>query len=103
VTEITGRLERYAMLSKRWARRNAVEFDVAKMEAILFSRKTRRRRSDMTIDVGDGTKVPYNKGATRWLGFSLDSGSISKNTTPRGWQKQEKWRKASQDYTGIME
>jgi hypothetical protein len=74
-----------------WARQNAVEFDVAKMEAILFSRK--RWKPDRTIDVGDGIKVPCNKGATQWLGFWLDSEVNFKEHYPKRMAKAREMEK----------
>jgi hypothetical protein len=44
VAELTKKLEQCAKLSKRWAENNAVEFELAKTEAILFSKKEDIRR-----------------------------------------------------------
>lgn len=71
ITETTNGLKRCALLSKEWATKNAVEFDVEKTEAILFGK--RKKNTKMKINIGDNVKIPYNKGATRWLGFWLDS------------------------------
>jgi hypothetical protein len=39
VAELTKKPEQCAKLNKRWAENNAVEFELAKTEAILFSKK----------------------------------------------------------------
>lgn len=69
VTDIGTTLEQCAKVFKVWVRRNAVEFDIAKTEAILFAQKNHRRRLRMKINLVNGTKIAFNKGATRWLGF----------------------------------
>jgi hypothetical protein len=71
VTEIINILTACAKAAKAWARRNAVEFDVAKTEAVIFTRN--KIRTAMTINLEDSIQIKYNKGATRWLGFWLDS------------------------------
>jgi hypothetical protein len=71
VMEITKHLEACGKAAKTWAARNAVEFDMIKTDSVLFTKK--EKRADMAIDLGDGIRVQYNKGATRWLGFWLDS------------------------------
>jgi phosphoribosyl-AMP cyclohydrolase len=42
VAELTKKLEQCAKLRKRWAENNAVKFELAKTEVILFSKKKRR-------------------------------------------------------------
>jgi thiamine biosynthesis protein ThiC len=72
VTEIVQILEQCAKVYKAWVRRNMVEFDVSKTEAILFAQKNHRRRLPMKINLGNGTKIVFNKGGTRWnSGISL--------------------------------
>jgi hypothetical protein len=56
-----------------WAQQNAVEFDVAKTEAILSTKKKDKRHPKMKSKLGNGKEIPYNNGATRWLGFWMDS------------------------------
>lgn len=42
VSEITITLEKCAEIATRWAEQNAVEFDIAKTEAILFVKKNQK-------------------------------------------------------------
>jgi hypothetical protein len=44
VTEIAETLEKCAKIATRWAEQNAVEFDIAKTEAILFIKKNQQRK-----------------------------------------------------------
>jgi hypothetical protein len=71
VIEITKLLEACGKAAKTLAAKNAVEFDMIKTEPVIFTKK--KKRADMAIDLGDGIRVQYNKGATRWLGLWLDS------------------------------
>ena len=67
------KLEGCARASLGWAESNAVQFETAKTEAILFSRKRKHRRCQRGIRVGDQT-VRFAPDATWWLGIWLDSG-----------------------------
>jgi hypothetical protein len=49
-----------------------VEFSIAKTEAILLTKKKDKRHPKMKIKLGNGKKIPYNKGTTRWLRFWID-------------------------------
>jgi hypothetical protein len=59
VTEITEKLQRCARLSKEWASRNAIEFDIAKTEAIIFTKN--KRRLNMEIGIEMTTKLNTTK------------------------------------------
>lgn len=50
-----------------------IEFEMKKTEAVLLSRRrdTQRKAKDFPINLA-GRSVPFNKEATRWLGFWLD-------------------------------
>lgn len=71
ITEITKLLEACGKAAKPWADRNMIEFDIIKNEAILFSKS--KKCAAMTINLDGRVKVKYNKRATQWLGFWLDS------------------------------
>ena len=70
--DVTTKLEGCARASLRWAESNAVRFETAKTEAILFSRKRKHRRCQRGIRVGNQT-VHFAPDSTRWLGIWLDS------------------------------
>jgi ribonuclease HI len=74
VGEVTTKLEAAAKAAATWAKDNHVEFDIAKTEAVLFTRRRNDRlpRLAQRIKVGRH-EVRYNKDATRWLGIWLDS------------------------------
>ena len=72
VWDVVAKLEGCARASLRWVESNAVRFETAKTEAILFSRKRKHRRCQRGIRVGDQT-VQFAPDATRWLGIWLDS------------------------------
>ena len=74
VAHAIQRLESCARRALGWAEKNAVEFEVAKTEAILFSKKKKhaRERVRQRVRVGDRS-FHFNKEATRWLGVWLDS------------------------------
>lgn len=73
---VTKHLKKAAQTIEAWASKNAVEFDIAKTEAILFSRQNDQKyKTAMTtqrIRIGE-TEVTYNHAATRWLGVWIDS------------------------------
>ena len=70
--DVMRKLERCAAVSLEWGERNAVRFETAKTEAILFSRKRRHRRTQRGVQVGERT-YRYSPEETRWLGIFLDS------------------------------
>ena len=73
VGECTKRLEKCAVETRIWAKKNACQFDIERMEARLFTRRRNYKEQKMNarIRVGDHG-VPYNKEPTRWLGVWLD-------------------------------
>ena len=59
-----------------WGKSNAVTYDIAKTEAVLFSKSHRQRLNKQiaAVNIKIGTeKIKFNKEATRWLGIWLDS------------------------------
>ena len=54
-----------------WEKCNAVTYDIAKKEAVLFSKSHRQR-----IKIG-AENIQFNKKATRWLGIWLDSQCVT--------------------------
>ena len=72
VDDATTKLEQCARASLDWANGNAVRFETAKTEAILFSRRRKHRRCQRGIQVGE-QMVHFAPEATRWLGIRLDS------------------------------
>ena len=74
IAEIRERLEWCAEESLRWARDNAVQFEVSKTEAILLSRKRGAVQVAAAEPVRVGSQeVPFSSEATRWLGVWMDS------------------------------
>jgi hypothetical protein len=55
VMEVTKLLEAYSKAAKTWAARNAVEFDMTKTEAVIFTKK--KKRADMAIDLNNNIRV----------------------------------------------
>jgi len=73
VGECTQRLERCAVETAIWAKKNACQFDIEKTEAMLFTRRRKNKEPKMNARVRVGShEVPYNKEATRWFGVWLD-------------------------------
>ena len=76
VKEIANALGKVGNLVVEWRRRNAVTYDMAKTELVLFFRARQRRLNqqlrETTVLVG-GEKIKFKKDATRWLGIWLDS------------------------------
>jgi hypothetical protein len=62
ITEITILLEAYRKAAKAWVDQNAIAFDIAETEAILFLRS--KIYIAMTINL-NRVKVNYNIGVTR--------------------------------------
>ena len=59
-----------------WGKSNAVTYDVAKTEAVLFSKSHRQRLNKQIAEVHiniEAEKIKFNKEATLWLGIWLDS------------------------------
>jgi len=67
---VAAKLSAAAAASIDWAAANGVAFDYGKTEAALFHKK--RTAPTATVAVGT-SEVPFNKGATRWLGIWLDA------------------------------
>ena len=70
--DVTRKLERCTAASLEWGERNAVCFETAKTEAILFSWRRRHQRTQHGVRVGEHT-YRYSPEETRWLGIILDS------------------------------
>ncbi|KAL1581840.1 hypothetical protein WHR41_09430 [Cladosporium halotolerans] len=70
----TRHLERIARDAIQWGTENKVEFEVSKTEAILFSRsrKVLQAAKDASVRIGE-LSFTIKQGATKWLGFWLDS------------------------------
>jgi hypothetical protein len=74
--QVVEKLEACAAESIEWASRRDLQFDTAKTEAALFTRrgghqKHLRPKVTEKSNVGDGF-VRFNKEATRWLGVWMD-------------------------------
>lgn len=76
VREVCRQLQRAAEVAIEWGLRNIVQFDVEKIEAVLFTQKHGRELRDQVqraqIIVG-GQRVHFNQEATRWLSIWLDT------------------------------
>ena len=76
VKDIVLTLEKVAKTVLQWSSANAVTYDTAKTEAILFSKSYRQRLNrqirETRIRVEDEI-IMFNKKATQWLGVWLDS------------------------------
>ena len=76
VKEVVKTLEEVACTVPEWGTLNAVTYDIAKTEAVLFSKSHRQRLSkqlrETKLKVGN-ERISFNKEATRWLGIWLDS------------------------------
>ena len=72
VNQVVTILERWAGKSIAWASRRGLHFDIAKMDAPLFTRKRGHKKHlwpklTAKITVGNGF-IQFNKEATHWLG-----------------------------------
>ena len=73
IRDLIPLMEECARAANQWAGKNNVEFDLAKTEAVVFSRKLDKPdRMAARIQVG-ATTVSFNLNATRWLGIWMDS------------------------------
>ena len=72
IDDVAIKQEQCARASLEWADGNAVRFETAKTEAILFSRRRKHRRCQRGIQVGE-QMVHFAAEATRWLGIWLGS------------------------------
>lgn len=74
VAEVRVKLEGAARRAIEWGHANGVRLETAKAEAIFSSRNRRhwRERAEGHVMV-ESRPVPFNRGATRWLGIYLDS------------------------------
>jgi len=70
--DISQTLELAATAAQEWVEANAVTFDTEKTEAILLSRRRKRKSPTQGIQVA-GRTIQFNKQATRWLRVWLDS------------------------------
>jgi hypothetical protein len=61
IKEITEILEECGKITMEWAQPNAVEFDAAKTEAILFTKKKAKRYPKMKIKLGNGKEIHTTK------------------------------------------
>ena len=81
VAQACERLQQAGEAAIEWGVQNVVQFDAAKTEAILFTRKRGRQlrdqvqRAQITIEE---RRVQFSQEATRWLGIWLDSGLTMK-------------------------
>lgn len=77
IHEIAANLEKIGEVLLRWGVSNAVTYDIAKIEAIFFSKSRKSRlKEEMSAKVltFGGHNIKFNDRATRWLGIWLDSG-----------------------------
>ncbi len=76
VKELAKSLGQVAQVVLDWGKSNVVTYDIAKIEAVLFSKSHRQRinKQIAVVNIEIGTeKIKFNKEATRWLGIWLDS------------------------------
>lgn len=72
--EIANTLEKVSQVALQWGRENAVTYDTAKTELVLFSKaRSRKQQLQETTVLIDGKQIKFNKKPTRWLGVWLDS------------------------------
>jgi len=91
VNHVVSILERCAAKSIEWASRRGLQFDTAKTEAALFTRRWGDRnhlRPKLTakIRVGNGS-IRFNAQATRWLGVWMDAHLMFKEHHNRCMEK----------------
>ena len=76
VKRLAKALEGVAKVVLEWGECNAVTYDIAKIEAVLFSKSYRQRLNkqiiEVIINIG-AENIQFIKKATRWLGIWLDS------------------------------
>jgi ribonuclease HI len=74
VKQCVQQMEQCAKKAKEWAANNAVEFDIQKTEAVLFSRKRNHQggKVKLKIQVDEGVQIGFQTKAARWLGVFLD-------------------------------
>ena len=76
VKELAKTLGQVAQVVLEWGKFNAVTYDIAKTEAVLFSKSycQRLNKQIAVVNIKIGTeKIKFNKEATRWLGIWFDS------------------------------
>jgi ribonuclease HI len=92
VSQVCVRLQKAAEAAEDWGRMHGVRFDVEKTEAILFTKKTGRRRRELIesarIQIGEH-RVSFNQEATKWLGVWLDAGLTLKTHFKSRLQKAQ--------------
>jgi len=77
VNQVVTKLEECAAKSIEWASQRGLQYDTAKTEAALFTRRRGYKKHleptlTAKIRVGDGF-IRFNKQATRWLGVWMDT------------------------------
>jgi hypothetical protein len=93
INEVTSNLEKCADLSIKWAKKNAVQFEIEKSDAIFFSRKKKHLGEiKRTIRIDDYT-IKYNQKELRWLGVYLDS-QLSLRNHHKRWCTKAKQQQA---------
>lgn len=79
IQEVATTLEITGETVIRWGLANAVTYNIAKTEAILFSptrsKKVNKETAEIRLTIGK-EEIKFNNQATRWLGIWLDSGLI---------------------------
>lgn len=75
----TKNLECIARDTLRWGPENKAEFEISKTEVLLFSRRREvlNAARNVTVNIVD-QRFAIKQGATKWLGFWLDSKLSSK-------------------------
>jgi hypothetical protein len=77
VNHVVSILERCAVKRIEWASRRGLQFDTAKTEVALFTRRRGHRkhlRPKLTAKIRVGNEsVRFNAQATRWLGVWMDA------------------------------
>jgi hypothetical protein len=77
VNHVVSILERCAAMSIEWVRRRGLQFDTARTEAALFTRRRGHRKhlrpKQTTKKRVVNESVPSNAQETRWLGVWMDS------------------------------
>ena len=72
--ELFENLQKAGNLAIRWGISNLLQFDHGKTEAVLFTRRRKVKTELWNTNIQkSGKTFKFNKEATRWLGFWLDS------------------------------
>jgi hypothetical protein len=74
IPQLIRKMEKCARLCQEWVQRNAIRFEMSKMEAILLSRNTKHYKDRDTVKIRVGEHyTKFNSRVTRWLGVWIDS------------------------------